>query len=308
MKRLTEEQIQQAKRIDLLTWLRTHQPDELVQVGRTEYTTRTHDSLRISENGKWNWFSRGFGGTTALNYLIRVQGMDFVSAVRLLCEVEPVPAPPSHPSMPAPPREFHPPVKDRGTEAVTAYLKGRGIRGQVIRWCLREGVLYQTTRAGYKNCVFVGLDETGRPRAASLRGCQGRFRGDCTGSDKRYGFVIPAEDPDCTAVEVYEAPIDAMSGATLRLLTGTQNWRAVHCLALGGLNHRALEQFLAAHPQVDTLRLCLDNDPPGRRFAADTAEKFQAQGYRVADLTPGYGKDFNEALQHHLAQLQPAAR
>ena len=176
MKRLTEEQIQQAKRIDLLTWLRTHQPDELVQVGRTEYTTRTHDSLRISENGKWNWFSRGFGGTTALNYLIRVQGMDFVSAVRLLCEVEPVPAPPSHPSMPAPPREFHPPVKDRGTEAVTAYLKGRGIRGQVIRWCLREGILYQTTRAGYKNCVFVGLDETGRPRAASLRGCTTRMQ------------------------------------------------------------------------------------------------------------------------------------
>lgn len=85
MKSVTKEEIAQAKQMDLLTYLTSYQPQELVKVGRHEYKARTHDNLRISENGKWNWCSQGFGGTTALNYLIRVQGMNFVSAVRHLC-------------------------------------------------------------------------------------------------------------------------------------------------------------------------------------------------------------------------------
>ena len=32
-----------------------------------EYTTRTHDSLKIS-NGKWMWWSKGIGGKTELPY------------------------------------------------------------------------------------------------------------------------------------------------------------------------------------------------------------------------------------------------
>jgi len=44
------------------------------------YTLRSHDSLKIS-NGKWYQWSTGIGGISALDYLIKVQGMDFVSAV-----------------------------------------------------------------------------------------------------------------------------------------------------------------------------------------------------------------------------------
>ena len=40
-------------------------------------------------------------------------------------------------------------------------------------------------------------------------------------------------------LEVYEAPIDALSGATLRLLSGN-DWRIVHYIALGGLSHLQL--------------------------------------------------------------------
>lgn len=53
--------IEQVKEVDLLTYLRDNEPDELVRLGANTYCTATHDSLKIS-NGKWYWWSRGFGG------------------------------------------------------------------------------------------------------------------------------------------------------------------------------------------------------------------------------------------------------
>ena len=61
---VTPEQISKAKEIDLLTYLRSCDPHELVHVSGGTYCTREHDSLKIS-NGKWNWVSRGVGGRTA---------------------------------------------------------------------------------------------------------------------------------------------------------------------------------------------------------------------------------------------------
>jgi len=85
---VTKEQIAQAKEWDLLSYLQTYEPHELKRNGPNEYYTRTHDSLKIS-NGKWCWNSRGIGGRTALDYLIKVRGMDFVGAVEALCGYRP---------------------------------------------------------------------------------------------------------------------------------------------------------------------------------------------------------------------------
>ena len=80
---VTPEQITQAKELDLLTYLQRFDPHALVHVSGNTYCTREHDSLKIS-NGKWNWFSRGIGGKTALDYLIKVQGFSFTQAVEAL--------------------------------------------------------------------------------------------------------------------------------------------------------------------------------------------------------------------------------
>ena len=76
----TQDQIDRAKSIDLLTYLKNNNPDELVFDSRNSYKTRTHDSLKIS-NGMWFWFSRGIGGKSALDYLINVEGYSFTEAV-----------------------------------------------------------------------------------------------------------------------------------------------------------------------------------------------------------------------------------
>ena len=66
------EQLARAREMDLLTYLRCCEPDELVSVGGNAYATKSHDSLKIS-NGEWYWWSRGVGGSSALDYLTTVR-------------------------------------------------------------------------------------------------------------------------------------------------------------------------------------------------------------------------------------------
>ena len=47
------EVVVRAREMDLLTYLRTYEPQELVHFGGNTYCTREHDSLKIS-NGKWD--------------------------------------------------------------------------------------------------------------------------------------------------------------------------------------------------------------------------------------------------------------
>lgn len=77
------EVVAKAKEMDLLTYLKNYEPGELVHFGGSTYCTRTHDSLKIS-NGKWCWFSRGIGGRTALDYLIKVREIPFIEAVEMI--------------------------------------------------------------------------------------------------------------------------------------------------------------------------------------------------------------------------------
>ena len=77
------EQLARAREMDLLTYLRTYEPQELVRVSGNTYCTREHESLRIS-NGKWYWFSHDVGGRSALDYLIKVKDYSFIDAVKTI--------------------------------------------------------------------------------------------------------------------------------------------------------------------------------------------------------------------------------
>ena len=116
--------------MDLLTYLRRFEPQELVHIGGNTYATRTHDSLKIS-NGKWCWWSRNIGGTTALDYLTRVEGLSFLDAVqRILGELPHVP-PKSEPTAPLPKTEFtsHP---NTPTPGVFLHICGAGALTQKL--------------------------------------------------------------------------------------------------------------------------------------------------------------------------------
>ena len=303
---MTKEQIAKAKEWDLLSYLQARDPHELKRCSPREYCTRTHDSLKIS-NGKWCWNSRGIGGRTALDYLIKVQGMNFVGAVETLCGYR-TPLPQHRPT-PKPPKPFALPKASRFPSMILAYLQRRGIDPELIGACIKAGILYESRK--YQNCVFVGRDMEGNARFACLRGTRDSFRMDVEGSDKRYNFSLLAADPKCPRLAVAESPIDALSLATLMKLSGGE-WRDSSCISLGGTATRAMIQFLRDHPHVTQGSLCLDNDKAGivgmeRLEQAIQEDSELAQRVTLIYRNPPpkeYGKDYNEFLCASIKAVQ----
>lgn len=297
---VTKEQIEKAKEWDLLSYLQTYDPHELKRSGPNEYCTRTHDSLKIS-HGKWCWHSRGFGGRTALDYLIKVRGMDFVGAVEALCGYRSPPPQEQAKPKSKPRKPFQLPKASRCATAMVSYLQGRGIDPDIMSACFKAGTLYESCR--YHNCVFVGRDPTGRARFACLRGTQDNFRIDVEGSDKRYNFSLLAADPECPRLAVAESPIDALSLATLVKLSGG-DWQSSHYISLGGTAPRAMLQFLHDHPKITQVSLCLDNDKAGvlgmeRLDQAIREDSELSQRVTLIYHNPPpaeHGKDYNEFL------------
>ena len=292
------EQIEKAREMDLLTYLQTFEPDELVRLGPDSYCTRTHDSLKIS-NGLWNWFSRGIGGDNALEYLMKVKGVSFTEAVEIITSRSPVTFTPP-PRKEAVQKVLLLPERNSNNERVIHYLQGRGIHRDVIDHCIQRGILFEDAR--FQNAVFLGMDKEGVPRYASLRGTIGDFKKEASGSDKHYSFRL-VESQKSGILHLFESAIDLMSFASLRILWG-QDWKKDAMLSLAGVFKAkrekvvpvALEQFLKDHPQVHTLRLHLDNDEVGRSAAKGIMEGLQDR-YKVFDDPPPRGKDVNEYLQ-----------
>ncbi len=308
---VSKEQIARAKEWDLLSYLNVYESGELKKCsggGRGEYCTVSHDSLKIS-GGKWHWHSRGIGGRTALDYLIKVQGMSFVEAVERLCggagaDMK-IGFPASHGGEKE--RVFVLPEANRYGTAVVPYLQRRGINADIISRCIGQGILYESRK--YRNCVFVGRDMEGAARYAFLRGIGSGFKGDVAGSDKRYGFYVPAVCRDCSSVAVTESPIDALSVATLDKMGG-KNPAEKYYLSLGGTSALALIQFLRDHPAVTDLRLCLDNDRAGEkgmeriRNAIESDQGLLKQVKVMKECPPplSEGKDYNAFLQKEMVK------
>ena len=223
----TPEDIQQAKQLDLLTYLQINEPDQLVRVSSDTYCTKEHDSLKIS-NGKWHWFSRQTGGKTALDYLVKVKGCSFMEAMEII-HGAPLPRTIPAPVSRAESKRLLLPERNGNADTVIRYLKGRGIHDVIIRYCLENNLLFESRK--YHSAVFLGYDKDGVPRYGNVRGTVGDYKGELSGSDKHYSFSIPGKS---RTVHVFESAIDALSYATMELFEG-KNWHEDHLLSLAGV-------------------------------------------------------------------------
>lgn len=299
---VSPDQVAQAREMDLLTYLQLYEPDNLVRFSGETYCTKEHDSLKIS-NGKWNWFSRGIGGRTALDYLIKVRDYTFPQAVELLSGRAANRPPSFHAPKPEPPKVFALPERNANSDRVRRYLWNRGISAEVLDYCIGKGLLYESRQ--HHNAVFVGYDQDGKARYAALRGTWSSFKGEVSASDKRYSFSIPAQG-ESSELHLFESAIDLLSYCTLCQIYG-KDWRKEQLLSLGGVAKNrtektlpvALEQFLSGHPETKVLFLHLDNDEAGRKATLDITEKLQGP-YEVLDAAPSKGKDVNDLLRLRL--------
>jgi hypothetical protein len=295
------ETIERARQMDLLTYLQTFEPDELVHIGGNHYCTREHDSLKIS-NGKWYWFSRGFGGYNALDYLIKVKEIPFMEAVERIAGQTAYLAP-TRVDSPKPKREkiLLLPKSYRWATNAYNYLRSRGIDGDLIDYCIQTGRLYESLP--YHNVVFVGLDRYNKPRYANLRGINSDFVGEATGSDKRFSFNIPAQNS--TTLHLFESAIDLLSYATLVKRNGGY-WQQDHLVSLAGVYKPkenlqesslplTLKRYLSEYPNIQRIALRLDNDKAGGYMAKALVELLSDK-YEVSVQPPPCGKDYNDYL------------
>lgn len=298
---IAPEVVQEVKRMDLLTYLKNYEPQELVHFSGNTYTTKSHDSLKIS-NGKWMWWSQSIGGRSALDYLIKVRGYSFMEAIELIAGQAAIQPPVSVSAEKKTEKVLLLPKSYRYAEYVVSYLKNRGIDMELIEFCLKTGRLYES--ADYHNAVFVGRDQEDQPRYAALRGVGTDFIGEASGSDKHYSFSIPAE-ASCSEVHLFESAIDLLSYATMEKLDG-KNWRETYLLSLAGVYRPAqkleeskipstLVRFLKEYPYVQTIVFHLDNDRAGR-LATKAIRTVLPKQYQTKDKPPLIGKDYNDFL------------
>ena len=297
--------IEQARQIDLLSYLQRYEPGNLKRVAGNVYCTREHDSLKIS-NGKWYWWSRGFGGFSALDYLMKVREFSFVEAVQTLTGDMGDWKPPPPAVKKDEPKVLLLPPRNKDSDRVLQYLFGRGIDYAIVQDCIADGTIYES--ADYHNAVFIGKDESGTPKYAACRGTMGSFKRDASGSDKRYSFRLLAREPTST-VHLFEAAIDVLSYATYLKCEG-KDYKTANLLSLSGVYQPkrelaeskipiALTTFLNAHPQIKTIYLHLDNDKAGRLCTAALKELLQ-KDYKIVDAPPPVGKDVNDFLMSYL--------
>ena len=295
------ETIRKARELDLLTYLQNYNPSNLVKFSGDTYCTKEHDSLKIS-NGKWNWFSRGIGGRSALDYLIKVEGMEFTEAVEHIinCMGDRTIIRASKNTTPKEKVLVLPKANQNNNSAIQ-YLESRGIDRDIINYCIETGRIYESFPN--HNVVILGFDKYGTPRYANLRGIGTNFKGEASGSDKRFSFSISAEKSD--TLHVFESAIDLLSYATMLKMNGKE-WEEHHLLSLAGVYRPgkelknssfplALKQFLSEHSEIKKIHLRLDNDYAGK-VATESLQHFLSERYEVKEYPPKRGKDYNDWL------------
>jgi len=202
--------------------------------------------------------------------------------------------------------EFYPPKPQPYSNKAVSYLQGRGISPKVINRAIQEGIFFESRyynpQSPYHKtavCVFAGKDEHGKVVYAAYRGIGTDMKQDKAGSNKRYNFTLPANNPNSRRLAVFEAPVDLLSHATLQQRDGW-DWDGYR-LSLGGTSSVALISFLERNPQITRIMLHLDNDAAGvvaaRTIKAELSADNRFKHIRVSYNPPHCGaKDYNDFL------------
>ena len=298
--------LQKAKEIDLLTYLINFNPSELVKITEDTYSTKTHDSLIISNN-LWHRFSTNEGGKTALDYLIKVEGYSLQEAARIILnhqniELKQVPKKENKEL-----KSIVIPIRNKDNNIAIDYLKNRGIDDDIIKYCIDNKLLYQESKTN--NVVFIGYDNNHNIKYAGCRSTGiKRIMRDAKGSSKEFSFRL-LSNTNKDSIHLFESSIDLLSYATLLKIKG-YDWHNQNLIALAGVYQPAnrIEQskvpitvlnFLQNNPNIKQIVLHFDNDRAGR----DATKAFiiaLGNKYDIYDIPAPYGKDINDYLCYTL--------
>ena len=298
--------LQKAKEMDLLTYLMNFNPSELVKITEDTYSTKTHDSLIISNN-LWHRFSTNEGGKTALDYLIKVEGYTLQEAARIILnnqniEIKKVPKVENKVT-----KSIVIPTRNSNNDKAIEYLINRGIDEEIVKYCIDNKLIYQEQKTN--NVVFIGYDNEHNIKYAGCRSTgEKRIMRDAKGSSKEFSFRMLSET-NKSSIHLFESSIDLLSYATLLKIKG-YDWHNQNLIALAGVYQPAnkIEQskvpitvlnFLQNNPNIKQIVLHFDNDRAGRDATKALIIALDNK-YDIYDIPAPYGKDINDYLCYTL--------
>lgn len=310
---IEKEVLDRVKEVDVQTYLTSCRPGDIVKIKDGYYKGKIHDSLKI-DHGMFTWWSHGISGRSAVDYLIKVENYSFMEAVQEIVNQEGISKVSSQDSrinLPTENKVLELPEFSTDYERVVEYLYGRGISKEVTRYFIGQKLIYQ--EAEHSNAAFIGRDYEGNIKMVTLRGTQGRFHSNASGSDRRYPFMhIP--EPERGTLHIYEAPIDLLSYAEYLNIKGYDYTKA-NLLALCGINgYRkekgedklpvALNHYLNHYPETEKIMIHFDNDEAGIN-AANSIKRLLPDKSQIINLPDGV-KDVNDfivKMKHALASV-----
>lgn len=302
----SKEEIEEAKKIDLYNYLKIYEPDELVYVSKNTYCTKTHDSLRIS-NGMWYWFSKGIGGKSAVDYLIKVNGYSFIEAISKVKSRKNNSTVSYTVIKTEKANKLVLPKKNYNNDKVINYLIKRGIDEEIIYHCIDNELIYEQKEN--HNVVFIGVDDNKIPRYAGIRSTgEKRFMQDAYGSDKTYSFRLESQNIN-SKIHLFESAIDLLSYATLMKLSNKE-WYNENLISLAGIYQpskdltnskvpMAVENYLKRNKNIKEIIIHFDTDMAGKN-AAKALQNVLNKNYDIKIIHPPIGKDFNDFLREVL--------
>lgn len=263
---VSKDMINKAMQVDLLEYAKSLGM-EFETRGRNNTFYQKGHSLNITRSKNMYYrFSTGKGGNV-INFAMEQNGWTFQQAVRSLCGEEIQKSVPKQTYIPAKQIPEHkekmilPKANSDARRAFAYLVKTRHIDSQIVTQLMREHKIYENDK---HSCVFVGFDKNGQAGYASVRSTYtmgNSYRGDVKNSDKRHCFTLNGKSD---SVYVFEAPIDAMSHATLTKVSGW-DWQEDWRIALGGVSDLGLQQFLSLHPEIKNIHFATDNDEQGKK-------------------------------------------
>ena len=174
MAHLEEDIIERAKNTDMIALLESEEGFSFKSTyGEREFKCIEHNSLVVKGNRRrWYWNSRQVGGNNAIDYLVKIRGMNFRDAVlHLVGDREQTAYTPirkavtenvsvSKPVRFVLPEQAHFPDGRRNYSNIIAYLnKGRGIDMNIINTLIASGQIYQGVQ--YNGLHIVGYNDEG---------------------------------------------------------------------------------------------------------------------------------------------------
>ena len=286
-KRYTEQQIDHANNIDLVSYIE-RQGYEIKRQGR-DYKVSGQDGLLIKADRKIWWHELTGKGGGPIQFVMAIQQKTWADSVSELLRLDALDI--QRPFLPEEKQELILPEKAADYRRLFAYLcHTRGINSGIVADFVRKGKIYQDTRG---NCVFVTrVGDT--PVYASLRSTvtNSEFRGDVAGSCKiGWGRGDKANDAIC----VFESPIDLMSYMTVKKQLYSDLIDKMNYISVGGVNVSPLLRCLDINPAIRHVIICTDNDQSGERFFEKNRPILEERGLAVSRDRP-CRKDWNEDL------------